>query len=52
MAWLEKAAGQGHAHAMVAVGSVYGLRKEYELATEWFLKGAEAGLPKAMFSLG
>jgi hypothetical protein len=27
-------------------------RKEYEPAVMWFTKGAEAGLPKAMFNLG
>ena len=25
---------------------------EYEQAVEWFTKGAEAGLPEAMFNLG
>jgi len=52
MALLEKAAGQGHAYAMEALGSVHDARKEHEQAVEWYTKGAEAGLPKAMFNLG
>ena len=52
MALLEKAAGQGHAYAMDTLGSIHNVRKEYEQAVAWFAKGAEAGLPKAMFNLG
>jgi TPR repeat protein len=52
MAILEKAAGQGHAYAMFALGSFHGKRKEYEQAVKWYSKGAEAGLPKAMVNLG
>jgi len=52
MALLEKAAGQGHAYAMYALGDIHDTRKEHEQAVEWFTKGAEAGLPRAMFSLG
>ena len=52
MALLEKAAGQGHAYAMHALGSIHSARQEYEHAVEWSTKGAEAGLPKAMFDLG
>ena len=52
MALLEKAAGQGHAYAMVVLGSVHRARKEHEQAVEWFTKGAEAGLPGAMYDLG
>jgi TPR repeat protein len=48
MALLEKAAGQGHAYAMFALGSIYQGRKELEQAVEWYAKGAEAGLPNAM----
>jgi len=51
-ALLERAAGQGHAYAMLALGGVHRERKEYEPAAEWFTKGAEAGLPRAKFSLG
>ena len=52
MALLEKAAEQGHAYAMFALGGIQRARQEHEQAVEWFTKGAEAGLPKAMFSLG
>ena len=45
VALMEKAAGQGHAHAMEALGSIHAVRKEYERALEWFTKGAEAGYP-------
>ena len=51
-ALLEQAAGQGHAHAMHAMGCIHDVRKDYERAVEWFTKGAEAGLPPAMCSLG
>jgi TPR repeat protein len=47
---MEKAA--GHAYAMDALGSVHDAWKEYEQAVEWYTKGAEAGLPDAMFDLG
>ena len=50
-ALLEKAAGQGHAYAMEWLGIVHHERQEYEEAMGWFTKGAEAGLPKAMFGL-
>ena len=52
MALLEKAAGQGHAYAMATLGRMYDNREEHEQAVQWFTKGAEAGLPEAMFSLG
>ena len=51
MKFLEKAAGQGHAYAMYHIGVIHNERKEHEQAVEWFTKGAEAGLPGAMFSL-
>jgi len=51
MALLEKAAGQGHAYAMLWLGKTHGGRNEHEHAVKWFTKGAEAGLPDAMFSL-
>ena len=52
MALLEKAAGQGHVYAMCQLGDMHDTRKEYEQAVAWYTKGAEAGLPKAMFSVG
>jgi TPR repeat protein len=52
VALLEKAAGQGHAYAMSALGSIHHERKEHEQAVAWFTKAAEAGLPEAMFNLG
>jgi TPR repeat protein len=51
LALLEKAAGQGHAYAMFALGSIHRERKEYEQDVEWFTKAAEAGLPEAMVNL-
>ena len=52
MALLEKAAGQGHAHAMQALGCFHDARNDHEQAAAWFTKAAETGLPKAMFNLG
>jgi TPR repeat protein len=52
MVHLEKAAGQGHAYAMTALGDIHNERTEHERAVQWYTKGAEAGLPRAMFSLG
>ena len=52
MALIEKAAGQGHAYAMHALGSIYYAREEREHAVAWFTKGAVAGLPQAMYNLG
>jgi len=52
MALLEKAAGQGHAYAMDMLANIYRELKEHVLAAKWFTKGAEAGLPRAMFGLG
>ena len=52
MALLEKAAGQGHAYAMLVLGETHGDRKEHEKATEWLTKAAETGLPTGMFALG
>ena len=37
---------------MFALGSFHGKRKEYEQAVAWYSKGAEAGLPEAMFNHG
>ena len=34
------------------LGSCHAMRKEHVLAVEWYPKGAEAGLPRAMFNLG
>jgi len=52
MALMEKAAGQGHAYAMNELGNIHHARKEHEQSVEWFTKGADAGLPGAMFRLG
>jgi len=52
MAFLVKAAEQGHAYAMDALGKAHDARKEHEQAVEWYTKGAEAGLPGALFNLG
>jgi len=52
MALLKKAAEQGHAYAMNELGSVHVVWKDHERAVEWYTKGAEAGLPTAMFNLG
>jgi TPR repeat protein len=52
MALLEKAAGQGHAYAMNTLGHIHRVRSEHVLAVEWFTKGADAGLPRAMYDLG
>jgi len=52
VALLENAAGQGHAYAMEALGQICSERKEHEHAVQWWTKGAEAGLPGAMFNLG
>ena len=51
-ALLEKAAGQGHAYAMIVLRDVHYNRKEYEQAMKWATKSAEAGVPRAMFDLG
>jgi len=54
MAILENAAAQGHAYAMFSLGEMYLTRKERGQAAQavhWFTKGAEAGLPDAMFNL-
>jgi TPR repeat protein len=52
MGLLEKAAGQGHAYAMHALGRIHRVRKEHEQDVLWTTKAAEAGLPEAMFDLG
>jgi len=52
MALLEQAAGQGHAYAMLELGSIHYTRTEYIFAVEWYTMGAEAGLPRAQFNLG
>jgi TPR repeat protein len=52
VALLEKAAGQGHVYAMCTLRGIHHKRKEHEQAMRWATQAAEAGLPKAMFSLG
>jgi len=49
---LEKAAGQGHAYAMLVLGDMYHEKEEYAHAVEWYTKAAEAGLSRAMFNVG
>ena len=49
---LEKAAGQGHAYAMQAMGDIHRARNEHDQVVEWLTKGANSGLPRAMFDLG
>ena len=39
-------------YAMFAVGRIHDVRKDHKQAVEWYSKGAEAGLPKAMFGIG
>ena len=51
MAYLEKAAGQGHVYAMEQLGTMHCLTDDHEQAARWYTKGAEAGLPRAMFNL-
>jgi len=51
MALVEKAAGQGHVHAMDMLGQIHTVRKQHERAAEWYAKGAEAGLPNTMYNL-
>ena len=51
-ALMEQAAGHGHAYAMYQLGCIHDARNESEEAVKWFTKGAEAGLPLAMFDLG
>jgi len=52
VALLERAAVQGHVHAMYALGSHLHEREEHEQAVRWLTTAAEAGLPYAMFNLG
>ena len=51
MEMFEQAAEQGHVYAMCRLGSIHNERKEHERASEWFTKGADAGLPQAMYGL-
>ena len=43
MALLEKAAAQGNAYAMYALGCIHDVRMEHERAVKWFTEGADAG---------
>jgi len=52
MAYLEKSAGQGHAYAMGMLSEMLFKMNDDVRAMEWLTKGAEAGLPIAMFNLG
>jgi hypothetical protein len=42
---MEKAAGQGHAYAMYALGGVHIKRKEFERAAEWHTKVGLCNMP-------
>jgi len=37
---------------MLELGTAHDVRKEHVQAATWYTKGAEAGLPRAMFDLG
>jgi TPR repeat protein len=37
---------------MQALGDIHYARKEYEQEVAWLTRGAEAGLPRAMYNLG
>ena len=52
MAYLEMAAGQGHAYAMGMLSQMLFKMNDDVRAVEWLTKGAKAGLPRAMFNLG
>jgi TPR repeat protein len=39
-------------YAMQMLGDFHDQRSEHEQAVKWYTKGAEAGLPMAMFGLG
>ena len=43
LALLEKAAGQGHAYAMVTLGSIHHTRKDHGQVMRWTTRAAEAG---------
>jgi hypothetical protein len=45
MALLEKAAGQGQAYAMYALGCINDVWMEHERAVEWFTKAGAYTLP-------
>ena len=51
MVYLEKAAGQGHAYAMGSLSEMLFKMNDEVRAVEWLTKGAEAGLPTAMYDL-
>jgi len=52
MALLEKAAGQGHAHAMFTVAGVHKVRNDHEQAVEWFTKAGRCRLNPVFPSMG
>jgi len=51
MAYLAKAAGQGHAYAANMLGSIHHEWREYEQAAKCYARGAEAGVPQSMFNV-
>ena len=42
----------GWGRRVLRLGKIHDARKEPEQAVEWYTKGAEAGLPGAMYNLG
>ena len=52
MLLVERAATQGHAHAMQWLGQIHEKKEEYEHAVVWYTRAAEAGLPMANHRLG
>ncbi len=58
MAWLSKAAAQGHGKAMLVIGSIYeegdaetGIKQDFAKAVEWYTKAAATDLTEAQFQL-
>ena len=50
--WYEKAASAGSALAMSELGGLFGLRKDYARAFEWYSRASEKRYPFAVFRLG
>ena len=52
IAWYEKAAAAGSAHAMSEAGVLFELRRDYARAFEWYSRAASARNAHALFRLG
>jgi TPR repeat protein len=50
--WYRRAADQGHADSMYALGTHHGERRQFSVAAEWFRKATAAGHAGAMAQLG